>query len=79
MGIPVTFINSEDPDTPRFNPLEGDALTVAEITRTVLQSLFGRQEAFFRQVQEVMARNTVLLLRGTTFHFVLPPRTAEAS
>ncbi|MGI9951274.1 type IV secretion system DNA-binding domain-containing protein [Moorellaceae bacterium AZ2] len=64
MGIPVMFINPEDPCTPRFNPLEGDALTVAEIMRTVLQSLFGRQEAFFRQVQEVMARNTVLLLKA---------------
>lgn len=64
MGIPVVFINPEDPDTPRFNPLEGDPLTVAEIMRTVLQSLFGKQEAFFRQVQEVMARNTVLLLKA---------------
>lgn len=64
LGIPVTFINPEDPDTPQFNPLEGDALTVAEIMRTVLQSLFGKQEAFFRQVQEVMARNTVLLLKA---------------
>ncbi|SMB96690.1 AAA-like domain-containing protein [Thermanaeromonas toyohensis ToBE] len=64
LGIPVIFINPEDPDTPRFNPLEGDPLTVAEIMKTVLQSLFGKQEAFFRQVQEVMARNTVLLLKA---------------
>ncbi|MCG0277832.1 MAG: TraM recognition domain-containing protein [Thermanaeromonas sp.] len=64
LGIPVIFINPEDPDTPRFNPLEGDALTVAEIMKTVLQSLFGKQEAFFRQVQGVMARNTVLLLKA---------------
>lgn len=63
MGLPVTFLDPEDPSTPRFNPMEGDPLTVAEVMRTVLRSLFGKQEAFFRQVQEVAARNTVLLLK----------------
>lgn len=64
LDIPVTFLNPEDPKSPKFNPLEGDAMTAAEIMRTVLQSLFGKQEAFFRQAQEVAARNTVLLLKA---------------
>lgn len=64
LGIPVIYLNPEDPNSPRFNPLEGDAMTAAEIMRTVLQSLFGKQEAFFRQAQEVAARNTVLLLKA---------------
>jgi len=64
LGVPVIFLNPEDPASPKFNPMEGPADTVAEIMRTVLQSLFGRQEAFFRQAQEVTARNTVLLLKA---------------
>ncbi len=63
-GVPVIFVNPEDPDTPKFNPMEGDPTTVAEITRTVLQALFGRQEAFFRQAQETVAKNTVMLLKS---------------
>jgi len=63
LGLPVVYINPEDPATPRFNPLEGPPDTVAEIMRTVLRALFGRQEAFFRQVQEIACRNTTLLLK----------------
>lgn len=64
LGIPVVFLNPEDPATPKFNPLEGDPTIAAEIMRTVLHALFGRQEAFFGRVQEEAARNTVLLLKG---------------
>jgi hypothetical protein len=63
MGIPCTFINPEDANTAKFNPLEGEPEPVSEIMRTVLRSLFGRQEAFFRLNQEVMARNTALLVK----------------
>ena len=63
MGIPVTFLDPEDAATAKFNPLEGDAMTAAEIMRTVLQNLFGRQEAFFSKVQEQAAKNVVLLLK----------------
>ncbi len=63
MRIPCTFINPEDPNTAAFNPLEGEPEPVSEIMRTVLRSLFGRQEAFFRLNQEVMARNTALLVK----------------
>ena len=63
LKIPYVFINPEDPGTPRFNPMEGEAETVAEIMRTVLRSLFGKQEAFFQLNQEVAARNTTLLLK----------------
>lgn len=64
LGIPVVFLNPEDPATPRFNPLEGDPNIAAEIMRTVLHALFGDQQAFFGRVQEESARNTVLLLKG---------------
>ncbi|MHB8927844.1 MAG: type IV secretory system conjugative DNA transfer family protein [Bacillota bacterium] len=63
MGIPVIFLDPEDAATAKFNPLEGDAMTAAEIMRTVLQNLFGRQEAFFSKVQEQAAKNVVLLLK----------------
>jgi len=63
LDLPLVYINPEDPATPRFNPLEGPPDTVAEIMRTVLRALFGRQEAFFRQVQEIACRNTTLLLK----------------
>lgn len=63
LDLPLTYINPEDPATPRFNPLEGPTDTVAEIMRTVLSALFGRQEAFFRQVQEMACRNTTKLLK----------------
>ncbi|MGI9862923.1 type IV secretion system DNA-binding domain-containing protein [Moorella naiadis] len=78
LGIPVMYLNPEDPNSPRFNPLEGDAMTAAEIMRTVLQSLFGKQEAFFRQAQEVAARNTVLLLKAAYGDRVDIKRMAEA-
>lgn len=46
-----------------FNPMQGDEDTVAEATVSVLQSLFGKQEAFFKTVQEVSARNVTKLLK----------------
>lgn len=63
LDIPCTFINPEWPGTARFNPLEGDPETAAEIMRTVLVHLFGRQEAFWRANYELAARNVVLLLK----------------
>ncbi|MGB9866540.1 MAG: type IV secretory system conjugative DNA transfer family protein [Bacillota bacterium] len=63
LEIPCTFVNPEWPGTATFNPLEGDAETAAEIMRTVLVHLFGRQEAFFRANYELAARNIVLLLK----------------
>lgn len=63
MGIPVVLIDPEDPGSPRFNPLQGDPHLVADIMRTVLKAMFGRQEAFFSHVQETSARNTVQLLK----------------
>ncbi|MGB9819696.1 MAG: type IV secretion system DNA-binding domain-containing protein [Thermovenabulum sp.] len=63
LKIPYVYINPIDPGTPCFNPMEGDPETVAEIMRTVLRSLFGKQEAFFRLNQEIAARNTALLVK----------------
>jgi len=63
LDLPCTFINPEWPGTAKFNPLEGDPETAAEIMRTVLVHLFGRQEAFWRANYELAARNIVLLLK----------------
>ncbi|QGG46854.1 type IV secretory system conjugative DNA transfer family protein [Heliorestis convoluta] len=63
MGIPCIHVDPTKPNTHKFNPMQGEANAVAEATRTVLRSLFGDQEAFFAQVQESMARNTILLLK----------------
>ncbi len=63
LKVPYIYINPLNPATPRFNPMSGEPELVAEIMRTVLRSLFGRQEAFFRLNQEVAARNTALLVK----------------
>ncbi|MEM3486453.1 MAG: type IV secretion system DNA-binding domain-containing protein [Candidatus Methanomethyliaceae archaeon] len=64
MGVPVIFINPDDPATPKFNPLAiGDADTAAEIARTVFKNLFGRQDPFFSNNQQQAIRSTVQLLR----------------
>lgn len=63
MGLEVVYLNPLDPASPRFNPLEGEEDEAAEIMRTVLTSLFGKQEAFFSAVQQVACRNTVKLLK----------------
>jgi hypothetical protein len=61
--VPVVYIDPLRPDSCRFNPLEGDPAMVAEATRTVLNATFGEQQAFFGLVQELAARNIVLLLK----------------
>lgn len=63
LGIPYYAVDLDDPDSNRFNPLEGDPTTVSEIMRTVLRATFGEQEAFFAQAQELHAKNTMLLLK----------------
>lgn len=63
LNIPYAIIDLDDPNTSRFNPLEGDPIVVAEIMRTVLRATFGEQEAFFAQAQELHAKNTILLLK----------------
>jgi len=47
----------------KFNPLQGDINMAAEGTRAVMRKMFGRQDAFFGLVQEMAARNTILLLK----------------
>lgn len=63
MGMPYVMIDLDDPHTKKFNPLEGEPAIVSEIMRTVLRYMFGSQEDFFAQAQELMARNTMLLLK----------------
>jgi len=63
LGIPYHAVDLDDPNSNRFNPLEGDPTTVSEIMRTVLRATFGEQEAFFAQAQELHAKNTMLLLK----------------
>lgn len=50
-------------ESAKFNPLQGDINMAAEGTRAVMRKMFGRQEAFFGLVQEMAARNTILLLK----------------
>lgn len=63
LSIPCTIVDLDDPNTCRFNPLEGDPTIVSEIMRTVLRSTFGDQDAFFANAQELHAKNTMLLLK----------------
>ncbi|MFD1363128.1 type IV secretory system conjugative DNA transfer family protein [Lentibacillus salinarum] len=63
MDIPHTFIDPLSPNSDRFNPMEGETDDVAEATVVVLQGMFGKQEAFFKTVQELSARNVTKLLK----------------
>lgn len=63
LNVPYAIVDLDDPNTSKFNPLEGDPIVVAEIMRTVLRATFGEQEAFFAQAQELHAKNTMLLLK----------------
>lgn len=62
-GMPYIYINPLDENTPTINPFIGPPDQVAEVIRTTLVSMFGKQEAFFRQTQETLCRNAVLLLK----------------
>lgn len=63
LNIPYIYIDPTNPNTHKFNILQGDKMIAAEATRSVLASLFGQQQAFFSQIQQTAARNTVLLLK----------------
>jgi len=78
MGLEVVYLNPLDPASPRFNPLEGEEDEVAEIMRTVLTSLFGKQEAFFSNVQQIACRNTVKLLKRLRGNDVTMVHMADA-
>lgn len=63
MDIPCVYIDPLKQDSHIFNVMEGDIDEVAEATVVVLQSLFGKQEAFFATVQELSARYITKLLK----------------
>lgn len=63
LGIPYTVLDPYDPASARFNPLLGPPDVAAETMRSVLRSIFGKQEEFFALVQETAAKNVILLLR----------------
>lgn len=63
MDMPCIFIDPMSPSSHHFNPMEGETDDVAEATVVVLQGLFGKQEAFFKTVQELSARNVTKLLK----------------
>jgi hypothetical protein len=68
LDIPYVYIDPLREGTARFNPLEGDAMTASEATRTVLRSIAnkqGKQEPFFAAAQDNAARNIILLLKYT--------------
>lgn len=63
LGIPYVLVDPEREDTARFNPLEGDPEVAAEVMRTVLAALFGKQEAFFSLVQQGLVKYTIRMLK----------------
>lgn len=63
MDIPYVYLDPDSPDTDYFNVMEGDEDSVVEATVAVLQSMFGKQEAFFATVQELSTRNVTRLLK----------------
>lgn len=63
MGLDCVHIDPTNPNSARFNPMEGDTDSVAEATVVVLKGLFGKQDAFFATVQELSARNVTKLLK----------------
>jgi len=63
IGLKYVYIDPTNEHTDKFNVLQGDKTVVAEATRSVLNTLFGSQQAFFGQVQQTLVRNTVLLLK----------------
>lgn len=63
MGLPCTYLDPESHESQSFNVMEGDKDDVAEAAVVVLQSLFGKQEAFFQTVQELSTRNITKLLK----------------
>ncbi len=63
MDIPYIYIDPTSPHTQKFNPMEGNVEDVVEGTVIVLRGLFGKQDAFFANVQELAARNVTRLLK----------------
>lgn len=63
LDVPYIYLDPLDPNTSKFNIMEGDPDTIAEANRTVLRNTFGKQEQFFALIQETTARNVILLLK----------------
>ncbi|TMN20848.1 hypothetical protein FFL34_01015 [Lentibacillus cibarius] len=63
MAIPYIYVDPTSPHTQKFNPMEGNVEDVVEGTVIVLRGLFGKQDAFFANVQELAARNVTRLLK----------------
>lgn len=64
LGLPYVYLDPTNEATHKFNPLEGKDADVAETIKTVLSTMFGKQEPFFRQVQETAGRQVILLLKA---------------
>lgn len=63
LGIPYAVLDPYDPASAHFNPMLGPVEMAAEAMRSVLRSIFGKQEPFFALVQEIASKNVILLLR----------------
>jgi|GEM_PF-1414737 len=61
--IDCVILDPPIPSGDRLNVMQGELDPVAEATVAVLQSLFGKQEAFFSTVQELSTRNVTKLLK----------------
>lgn len=63
MAMSDVHIDPLKEDSQRFNAMEGEINSVIEATVIVLQSLFGQQEEFFTNVQELATRYITKLLK----------------
>lgn len=63
LGTPYVLVDPEREETARFNPLDGDPEVAAEVMRTVLAAMFGKQDAFFSQVQQTLTQYVVRMFK----------------
>lgn len=59
----VVFLDPTNPNSQKLNVMQGEENAVIEATVAVLQSLFGKQEAFYSTVQDLSTRKVTSLLK----------------
>ncbi|MEQ6359424.1 TraM recognition domain-containing protein [Thermoanaerobacter thermohydrosulfuricus] len=62
-GVPCVHIDPTNNKGWAINVMQGEPEETAEIVSSVLKSMFGKQEAFFANLQEDVAKNYVKLIK----------------
>ncbi|NNG66450.1 TraM recognition domain-containing protein [Caldanaerobacter subterraneus] len=62
-GVPYVHIDPTNNKGWAINVMQGEPEETAEIVSSVLRSMFGRQEAFFANLQEDVAKNYIKLIK----------------